>query len=93
VLSSIRIAPLLILGSLATAPFQCAREPEPDKAIEDDPGEALYKLAEQFEARGDQAARIATLRYLVEHIPSSRFAAQARIDLDAVDAGASDAAP
>jgi hypothetical protein len=86
-------ATALLLGSLATAPFQCARDPDPDKAMEEEPGEALYDLAEQFRERGAESARISTLRYLVEHYPSSRFAARARQELDELGAAAPDASP
>jgi hypothetical protein len=64
--------------------MQCARDPEPDRAMEEEPGEALYGLAEQFRARGDKDARVATLRYIVTRFPSSRFAEMARQDLDAL---------
>jgi len=73
-----------LLGALSTAPMQCARDPGPDKAMEDEPGEALYGLAEQFRAKGDKDARVATLRYLVNRFPSSRFAEMARQDLEAL---------
>lgn len=64
--------------------MQCAREVETEKAFEEEPGEALYKLAEQFRERGDEGARVATLRYLVEHYPSSRFAGRAKQELDEI---------
>ncbi|UQA58210.1 tetratricopeptide repeat protein [Polyangium aurulentum] len=74
--------------AVGTAPMQCARDPKPDKAMEEEPGEALYGLAEQFRARGDKDARVATLRYLVNRFPASRFAEMARQDLDALGAPA-----
>ena len=63
-------------------PQGLAHDVEPDKAMEEEPGEALYNLAEQFRERGDRDARAATLRYLIEHYPTSRFAARARLDLE-----------
>jgi hypothetical protein len=72
-------------GFAGVAPFQCQSEPDPAKALEETPGEALYELAEQFKARGDDDAWRDTLKYLIERYPSSRFAASARDDL--ADAG------
>jgi outer membrane protein assembly factor BamD (BamD/ComL family) len=74
---------LLCTGS---APVQCARDPDPDRAIEEEPGEALYGLAEQFRERGDTKARKDTLAYLVQRYPSSRFAARAKQELDELGA-------
>ena len=66
------------------APFQCGQA-DPTKAIEETPGEALYKLAAEFRAKGDLKAWEQTLRYLEQNYPSSRFAAMAAADLG--DAG------
>jgi TolA-binding protein len=63
------------------APLQCERRPDPDLRQEETPGEALYGLAERFGAEGDTAARRATLEYLVERYPNSRFAVRAREEL------------
>ncbi|MCK6591214.1 MAG: hypothetical protein HUU21_06260 [Polyangiaceae bacterium] len=71
-----------LLASASFAPFQCASEVDPNKRREDEPGEALYGLAEQFKAKGDQKARADTLRYLVKKYPTSRFAERARLDLN-----------
>jgi hypothetical protein len=78
-------------GLLSGAPFQCASESDPNKAVEETPGQALYELAEQFKENGDDAAWRDTLKYLIEHYPSSRFAASARDDLS--DAGVTDEPP
>ena len=72
--------------SLAFAPYQCAKEPDPAMQREETPGEALYRLAEEFRARGDEQAYRATLKFLVARYPSSRFAQSARADLEALDA-------
>ncbi len=50
--------------------------------MEEEPAEVLYKLAEQFREKGDRDARVTTLRYLIERFPSSRFAVQAKRDLE-----------
>lgn len=84
-------AAALVVASVGTAPMQCAREPEPEMAHEEDPPEALYGLAEQFKERGDREARVTTLRYLVARFPSSRFAAMARQDLESLGAPVPDA--
>ena len=68
---------------IASAPFQCASDPDPARAREETPGEALYRLAEKFRAEGDEKARRRTLHYLVDRYPSSRFAQTARDDLEA----------
>lgn len=73
-----------MLGSIASAPVQCGREPDPEHAIEDEPGEALYGLAEQFREQGNVDARKSALLYIVKRYPSSRFAARAKQDLDAL---------
>ncbi|MDI1430531.1 MULTISPECIES: tetratricopeptide repeat protein [Polyangium] len=74
-------AAALVLGALATAPFQCARDPDPEKAFEEPPEAALYQLAEQFRERGDKEARITTLRFLATRYPSTRLAERARQEL------------
>jgi hypothetical protein len=79
-------AACLALGSVG-APFQCASKIDPDKRMEDEPGEALYGLAEKFKAQGNQAARADTLRYIVARYPASRFAEAARQELAALPGG------
>ena len=61
--------------------MQCASDPEPEMRRWEEPGEALYGLARQFKAKGDEAAWRATLEYLVARYPNSRFAPRAREDL------------
>ncbi len=70
--------------ALALAPLQCPSPRRPETAREESPGEALWMLAERFGASGDASARRATLGFLVEHYPASRFAMRAR---DALAAG------
>ena len=67
-----------------SAPFQCASKVDPNKRMEEEPGEALYGLAEKFKSEGNQAARVSTLKYIVKNYPSSRFAETARQDLSAL---------
>jgi hypothetical protein len=71
---------LLLAGALSFsfAPFQCARTPDPNERREDSPGDALWELAQDFQAHHDDAAARGTLSYLVEKYPSSRYAPAAR---------------
>jgi hypothetical protein len=69
------------LASIGWAPLQCGGEPEGDLRRWEEPGEALYGLAQQFKARGDEAAWRATLEYLVARHPNSRYASRAREEL------------
>jgi len=72
---------MLALG-LANAPLQCASEPDHALRREETPGEALYGLAQQFKAKGNERAWRQTLEYLVARYPNSRFAEMARQDLN-----------
>jgi outer membrane protein assembly factor BamD (BamD/ComL family) len=75
------IAKLVLLASVATAPFQCASKAGPEQRLEEEPAEVLYELAEKFKVEGNSKARARTLRYLLERFPSSRFAETAKQDL------------
>lgn len=79
-----RWAPILLLSSaLGGAPFQCAGDPDPNRAREERPGQALYELAKEFKKSGDESAWRETLEYLIENYPASRFAETAKHDLEA----------
>ena len=67
--------------TFAFAPFQCAREPDPNRRIEDEPSEVVYRLAERFKAENKADARADTLKFLIERYPTSRFAKFATQDL------------
>ena len=69
---------LAVSLALALAPLQCGGPPQEHPQYEDSPAEAVWTLAERFEAEGDERARRQTLEYLVERYPSSRFAERAR---------------
>lgn len=77
--------------ALGSAPVQCAHKPDPDLRREDGPDDALWGLAQSFEAKGDAAAARETLRYLLEKYPSSRHAAEARSQLGASAVSSGDA--
>lgn len=71
---------LVLFGSSA-APFQCASDPDPNRAREETPAEALKGLADEFGKAGDREARVRTLRYLVERYPRSKLAEEAKVEL------------
>lgn len=69
---------LLLAAALALgAPFQCASDPDPDRAMEDSAPRALWDLSERFREQGNAEARRETLEWLVERYPSSRYARRA----------------
>ena len=69
-----------VVLALALAPFQCGGGDSPPR--EETAGDALWSLAEDFEAHGDHAAQQRTLRYLALRYPSSRHADAAKRKLD-----------
>jgi Tfp pilus assembly protein PilF len=76
---------LLGAGLLALslgAPLQCGSGSDPAVRREDSAGDALYNLAQDFRAKGNEAAARDTLRYLVQHYPSNRHAPAARAELE-----------
>jgi outer membrane protein assembly factor BamD (BamD/ComL family) len=80
------LRPAVVLLALALAPYQCGSKPDPQKRIEDDPAQVLYELAQRFHERGDRAGEEATLQFLAEKYPSSRFGKRAKDDLEALRA-------
>jgi len=80
------LAGAMLLAALQ-APLQCSHDPDPSERTEDTAGDALWNLANDFEARGDHAAARHTLETLVTRYPSSRHAPAAREML--ADAGQS----
>lgn len=80
-----------LLTSLAVAPVQCTRDPDPALRTEDSAGDALWQLHLEFRKKNDEAAAKATLRFLVERYPSNRHAAEAKRQLAGEPAAASSA--
>lgn len=72
------VAVAVALGLGGFAPLQCTKDPDPNLRREETADEALYRLSEDFSARGDDAAAKHTLEVLVAKYPSSRFAPGAR---------------
>lgn len=77
-----------LVAALGSAPFQCHRDPDPNLRREDDAGDALYALAQDFHTRGDDSGYRQTLRFLVERYPSNRHAPEARKELEASSSAA-----
>lgn len=80
----VRLALAAALGLAALAPIQCKRDPDPALRQEDTAGDALYALAQKFRAEGQIESARATLKYLVDRYPSSRYAGAARDELAAL---------
>lgn len=71
-----------VVAALGNAPLQCSRNHDNDLRREDTAGDALYALAQDFRAKGNEDAARQTLKYLVEHYPSNRHAPAARDELE-----------
>ena len=71
----------LALTLMGHAPLQCSRSPDPELRREDTAGDALWDLAQEFRAKGNEAAAKQTLRFLVERYPSNRHVPAARAEL------------
>jgi TolA-binding protein len=80
------VAAGLVLG-IATAPFQCGSGGNKDIVREETAGDALWSLAEDFEARGDAASARRTLEFLVQRYPSSRHVEDAKHKLGTTSDG------
>jgi outer membrane protein assembly factor BamD (BamD/ComL family) len=73
---------IAMASSFAIAPVQCAHDPDPNRRMEDEPGQALYELAQKFHDEGNERSRVETLEYIVKRYPSSRYANMAKLDLE-----------
>jgi hypothetical protein len=71
-----------LLATLGSAPLQCRHDPDPNLRREDSAGDALYALAQDFRAKGNEESAKQTLRFLVERYPSNRHVPAARAELD-----------
>ena len=86
------MAPRFMLAGallLALAPMQCTKKYDPSQAREETAGDGLWALADDFRAKGNQEAYLATLRFLVTRYPGSRRAERARDELEKAGAPAS----
>ena len=83
----------LVIASLGYAPLQCGSGPDPGLRLEDTAGDALWALAQDFRAKGNEQAAKDTLRYLVEHYPSNRHVPAAKAELEGAAPAASATPP
>lgn len=74
----------LLAVVVALAPMQCQGGDDPATRRYETPGEALYDLAQQFRAKGEEEAYKETLRFIIERYPSSRRAVTAKSELEAM---------
>jgi TolA-binding protein len=82
------LAPLLLAALAASAPLQCgASDAESSERQSETPGEALYDLAQEFKAQGDEDGWRRTLEYLRRRYPNSRFAVRAQNELERAASG------
>lgn len=72
----------LLLASGAVAPLQCPARRPVELRHEESPEEALWLLSERFGSSQSVVARRATLEFLIERYPTSRYAERARIALE-----------
>jgi hypothetical protein len=84
---------VLAIGALASsltslAPVQCAHDPDPTLRREDTAGDALWNLAQRFEAEHDVKAARETLQYLVDTYPGNRHVGEAKEALKRLGGGA-----
>jgi hypothetical protein len=70
----------LVVAALGNAPLQCGHGGA-DVKHEDDAGDALWALAMDFRAKGNEEAARQTLRTLVDKYPSNRHVPEAREEL------------
>ena len=73
--------PALLAFVVALAPLQCQSE-DPATRRSESPGDALYQLAQDFRAKGNDEAYKETLRFIIERYPSSRRAVTAKLELE-----------
>jgi hypothetical protein len=74
------VAAAAVIAALGNAPLQCGHGSD-SGVRSDDPGDALYALAQDFKAKGNDESSKQTLRYLVEKYPSNRHVPAAREEL------------
>ena len=74
----VAVAVVAFAASGSTAPLQCGHTPEAELREDETPGDALWAMAQKFHDSHDVAAETATLKYLVERYPASRWVSPAR---------------
>jgi hypothetical protein len=76
------VAASALLAALGSAPLQCRHDPDPNLRREDSAGDALYALAQDFRAKGNEDSAKQTLRFLIERYPSNRHVPAAKAELE-----------
>ena len=82
----IRATVALAVVALTGAPMQCTHAADDSIRTEESAGDALWRLAGDFESRAEHAAAMHTLDTLASRYPANRHAAAARAAV-AADAG------
>jgi outer membrane protein assembly factor BamD (BamD/ComL family) len=77
----------LLVALASVAPLQCGHTSDPELQLDETPGDALWTLAQRFEAANDAAGERRTLEYLVQQYPASRWAPAAREKLAQLGGG------
>jgi hypothetical protein len=80
VIRTVLLTSAVVAAVTGNAPLQCGGGHGADQH-EDDGGDALWNLAQDFKAKGNQEAAKQTLRYLIEKYPSNRHVPAAREEL------------
>jgi len=84
---------LVVLTLLLGAPTQCPAHRDTRRERVEPPGEAIYGAAQHLADEGHTRAHVATLRYIIERYPGTRWAARARADLESLNLDPSVAPP
>jgi outer membrane protein assembly factor BamD (BamD/ComL family) len=80
-LARVAFVAVALAAAGSTAPLQCGHTPEAELREDETPGDALWAMAQKFRDSHDVAAEKATLKYLVERYPASRWVSPARDEL------------
>ena len=80
-----------LLASFGHAPMQCGHGGGADGSHADEPGDALYALAQDFHTKGNEEASRQTLQFLLQKYPSNRHAPAARAELESSHESRTDA--
>lgn len=69
--------------AITLAPLQCgsSHSKDPELRTDDSPGDALWALAMDFRAKGNEESARATLQFLVDKYPSNRHVDDAKSQL------------